>query len=152
MPEAKLIRNELVLRDMTLSPEARSTKKSLIRWFALASGLIAPNESRHGVLPVLEALFHFQLAKGSGADTAEICEYIKKAMKQEADEKSVRYHLLRLRRTGFVERLKGKYGFVPSHFSDQGDLASSFENAGKERFESALVKIKEALSQLAKMY
>ena len=63
IPESKLIRTELTLRELALSEETKLTRKALIRWMALALGLMAPNESRKLRLDVLEALFYFHWAR-----------------------------------------------------------------------------------------
>ena len=40
LPEAGLVRKTITLREMDLPPEVKLTKKSLLRWFALSTGLI----------------------------------------------------------------------------------------------------------------
>ncbi|HIH21332.1 MAG TPA: hypothetical protein HA222_01560, partial [Candidatus Diapherotrites archaeon] len=40
-PEAELVRRVFVVREMDLPPQVLLTKRSLLRWFALASGMIS---------------------------------------------------------------------------------------------------------------
>jgi len=63
LPEAELIRNTYIIREMDIPPQVKLTKRSLLRWLALSLGLISENESRSTVLDVLDALFYFQFAK-----------------------------------------------------------------------------------------
>jgi len=153
IPEAALIQNEFIIRDMQLSKEVRMTKKSLIRWLALSMGLISPNESRRMMLAILEALFFFQFSEEKDPDIHEITTYIKNELKQEkANEKAIRYHLSQLRKAEILDRVKGKYRFSISPLSEKGDLASAFEYNYKNRADVAFAKIQEALKILKKMH
>ncbi|MEM3555534.1 MAG: hypothetical protein QXF56_02355 [Candidatus Micrarchaeia archaeon] len=151
IPEASLIESELVIRNMQLTREVRMTKKSLIRWIALALGLIYPNETRTTMLDLLEALFYFQLSEGKEPDVHELAEYIKEHGK-EVSEKTVFYHLLQLKKIGLVKRSKGKYFFPQSPDSEKGDVASSVEHVYKNKTDDSIARIKEALVTLKKMY
>lgn len=151
LPEAELIRSELTLRELGLPSEVRMTKKSLIRWLALAAGFISPNESRRTMLELLEALFYFQFSRGLDPDIHEITERIN-ASGGKTNEKALRYHLLQLRRAGFLERSRGKYRFALAPNAEKGDVMSSFEYNCRARSELVISKIKEALKILKGMH
>ena len=46
IPEAELIRKEVILRKMDFPSNISLTKNSLLRWCALSTGFISPKESR----------------------------------------------------------------------------------------------------------
>jgi DNA-binding transcriptional ArsR family regulator len=153
IPEAALIERELVIRDMQLTKEVRMTKKSLVRWLALALGLISPNESRKSVIDLLEALFYFQFSENKDPDAHELAEYMRKNHEEAAvSEKTVLYHLLQLKNAGLVKREKGRYFFTVSPYSEKGDVAGAIEYNYKSRYDAAFLKIQEALNSLRKMH
>jgi len=150
LPEAKLIRGELVLRDMMLTSEVRMTRRSLVRWLALALGMISPNESRVAVLDILDALFYFQF-RGDEPTVPEILERIRKGGGK-VGEKALRYHLWQLRKDGWLERSKGKYRFFVPPLADRNDVGASIEAVARSRSELAMAKVKEALKSLRHSY
>jgi DNA-binding transcriptional ArsR family regulator len=153
IPEAALIEREFVIRDMQLTKEVRMTKKSLIRWLALALGLISQNESRKTILDLLEALFYFQFSENKDPDAHEIADYMRQNHEEAiVSEKTILYHLLQLKNAGLIRREKGKYSFSVSPYSEKGDVASSIEYNYKGRSDAAFLKIQEALRSLRKMY
>lgn len=153
IPEAALIEREFVIRDMQLTKEVRMTKKSLIRWLALALGLISPNESRKAILDLLEALLYFQFSENKDPDVHELAGYIQENHEGAAvSEKTILYHLLQLKNAGLVRREKSRYSFSVSPYSEKGDVAGSIEYNYKSRSDAAFLKIQEALNSLRKMY
>lgn len=152
IPEAALIEREFVLRDMQLTREVKMTKKSLVRWLALALGLISPNESRKTILDLLEALFYFQFSENKDPDVHELAEHMHKNNESEVSEKTILYHLLQLKNAGLVRREKGRYSFSVSPYSEKGDVASSIEYNYKSRSDAAFLKVQDALNSLRKMY
>ena len=151
IPEARLIQGEAVVRDLQLSQSVKMTRKSLVRWIALASGLISPNESRKTLIDLLEVLFKFQLEENKDPDIHGIMEEMKK-LNEEHNEKAVRYHLFQLKKKGFLSRTKGKYSFAIAPYSEKGDVAASFEHAFRQKSDVAMAKLKEALGILKKMH
>ncbi|MEM3399783.1 MAG: hypothetical protein QXP42_03040 [Candidatus Micrarchaeia archaeon] len=151
MPEAELIRKEILLRDMLLTKDVKLTRRSLIRWLAMSIGLISPGESRRTMIALLDALLYFQFTKKANPDVSSIIKYM-----QEKDgsvkEKTVRYHLLQLQRAGILEREKGHYRFSSSPFSEQGDLEAALEHNYRSSFETAFSKVREAIKLLKRMY
>ncbi len=108
IPESRLIRSELTLRDLALPDDVLMARKSLIRWIALSFGLIMPNESRRLLLDILEAIFEFH-AKGDAPTTKDIIARVAELTKEKQNEKAVYYHLLRLKNIGVLARKKGRY-------------------------------------------
>jgi DNA-binding transcriptional ArsR family regulator len=108
IPESRLIRSELTLRDMALPEEVLLARKSLIRWVALSLGLIMPNESRRLLLDILEALIEFH-EKEEAPTTKDIVARVAELTKEKQSEKAVYYHLLRLKNLGVLTRRKGRY-------------------------------------------
>ncbi|MGC8899128.1 MAG: hypothetical protein ACP5JC_01705 [Candidatus Micrarchaeia archaeon] len=142
LPEAKMIKGEMVLREMALSSDVKLTKKSLVRWLALSLGLISPRESRDSLLVVLEVMINAHFANEQ-LTTKEIIE--RAGSEKPLDEKTVYYHLQRLANSGLVSRDKGVY-----YFGDgvEKDLGKIIKNVYSQKFESAFRNIDEALESL----
>lgn len=141
LPEGKLIKSELVLRDMGLPDDVKLTKKSLVRWIALSLGLISPNESRTISLDVLETLINFHIRKAQPS-TKDIIEELGK-MGVQADEKSVYYHLLKMKEAGLIDRRDGKYFFGGG---EEGRLSQIIRKTYQEKFDRSFKSVEEALN------
>ncbi len=152
MPESQLIEGELILRDMQLSRDVRLTKASLTRWLALAMGLISPNESRTTMLDLFDALITLQFEKRADPDMREIMEEMDDGGKEKATEKAVRYHLLRLKNLGLIDRRKGRYFFTVSPLSEKYDLPATIDYALKRRSDTAISKMKDAARELQESF
>lgn len=149
MPEAKLIRSEIIIRDMQLTDDVKMTRNSLVRWLALATGFISPNESRRGAIALLDAMLGFSF-EGKEPDVHELLERIEENG-HKLNEKALRYHLLVLRKKGLLERNKGKYRFAVPPSASDNEVATSFEHAYKKKSEESFARIKEALVLLKRM-
>jgi predicted transcriptional regulator len=152
IPESEYIEETFTVRDMRLPTDVTLTRRSLIRWIALSLGLINPNESRKSLLFLIEILFENQLKNRTGISVEEIMEKVQKNKEIEKafSEKTVRYHLLRLEKKGFVKRKNIYYSLCVSDFSDD-----SIENVIEEyitRQNKAMDKIKIALNKLKGLY
>lgn len=153
IPEAELILSETTLRDLQLTREVKLAKKSLVRWLALACGLISPRESRRTLIDLLEALIELQVKGEIDPEVPEIIEKMAEIdEKYREKEKAIRYHLLQLQKIGLLERSKGKYRFSVAPFAEKKDVAASFEHVFKRKIEVSLAKIREALRQLEHLY
>ncbi len=150
-PEAELVRTTFTLRVMDLPPSVFLTKRSLLRWFALAFGLLSEQESRSTILDVLEALFHFQCAKKSEPTSADLQAHIKSKGKKVSD-KLLLYHLKRLQDVGLLERKKGKYSFCADPYADKSDLAAGFKAGVGMQVNKSLQDVQTVLSKLAENY
>ncbi len=121
--ESELIEKEITLRNMRLTGEVLETRRSSIRWLALSLGVLNPGESRLSALAVLDALVHFQFVKNVDPDVKAITEYIN-ANWEEINEKTLRYHLLRMKKMGLVENEQGKFYFTRPSIGDRFDAAT----------------------------
>ncbi len=135
LPEARLIKKEVVFRILYPDEEVRLSKKSAIRFIALSLGLISPNESRRGFLDVFELIFERHL-KGEGITAGEI------ARELSLDDKTVYYHLKKLFKAGLLTKKENNY-FL-------GDLfEKNFVRVVKRLYEKDL---EEMISSLEKVY
>ena len=121
--ESELIEKEITLRNMRLTDEVLETRRSSIRWLALSLGILNPGESRLSSLAVLDALIHFQFVKNTDPDVKFMIEYIN-ANWEEINEKTLRYHLLRMKKMGLVENKQGKFYFTKPSVGDRFDAAA----------------------------
>lgn len=143
LPEGKLIKNKLVLREMWLPDDVKLTKKSLVRWIALSLGLISPNESRTILLDVLGVMINFHLKKIQPTMKEIIGKFISMGIK--ADGKSIYYHILKMKETGFIERKNGKYFFGEG---EEIKLSQIIKKLYQEKFDKSFKNIDEALDTL----
>ncbi len=121
--ESELIEKEITLRKMRLTDEVLETRRSSIRWLALSLGVLNPGESRLSSLAVLDALVHFQFVKKEDPDVRAMIGYID-ANWEKINEKTLRYHLLRMKRMGLVEGGQGRFFFVRPSVGDRFDAAT----------------------------
>ncbi|MEM4348419.1 MAG: hypothetical protein QXN37_02515 [Candidatus Anstonellaceae archaeon] len=155
IPESRLIRGECLVRDLQLSEEVKLTRRGLIRYLALSLGLIYPNESRTGLLEVLEALlfFHYQKREThTDPDIHQIIEKIAQIKKSNPNPKAVHYHLLQLKKLGIIEQKKRRYRFVLSPMQENDDLAEGLAYVFRQRFEASFEKIRKVLSLIEKSF
>lgn len=145
IPEAELIKREIVVRNMALTEEVRITRKSLVRWVALSLGLISPNETRTIAIDVLDVLLH-EFAQGKKPTTKEIYEKVQKKRKDPVSEKTVYYHLQRIAGMGLIQREKGQY-FISK---EKERLKESVRKVYMHEFDEAFEKIGKALDSLEK--
>ena len=108
LPEARLIKSESTLRELSLSDETLMTRKAMVRWLALSFGLIHPNETRLLLLDVFDAALEFHI-KNKNPTTKEIITRLEENTKTKQNPKAVYYHLQRLLTCGILSRKKGMY-------------------------------------------
>ncbi|MEM3841384.1 MAG: hypothetical protein QXN59_01670 [Candidatus Micrarchaeaceae archaeon] len=111
MNESKLIEKEMTLRRLKVSKEVLETRRSMVRWLALSLGIINPGESRIQALYVLDAMLDFQFRRKQDPTVKELSEYIDLNWGH-INEKTLRYHLLKLKNIGLAGNSKGRY-FIP---------------------------------------
>ncbi len=148
IPEAKLIKSEMVIRELALPDDVLLARKSIVRWLALSLGLIMPNESRTLLLDIFDILIEFHL-KGDEPTTKEIIERLGELNGQEQNPKAVYYHLQRLTNMGVLERKKGKYYFGDGNGERLSDV---FKNFYKNKTDSTFFNIEKALKRLESSY
>jgi len=108
IPESRLIKSEITIREMALPEDVLLARKSLIRWIALSLGMILPNESRTLILDIIDALFEFHV-KNERPTTKDIIARLEQKTKKKQNPKAIYYHLQRLKDTGVISRKKGRY-------------------------------------------
>ena len=148
--EQDLIEKEMTIRALRLPPEARLTKKSLLRWTALSLGLITPGESRDTIISILDALFFYQI-KGRRPTTRDIKSYIDENY-SETTEKTIRYQLGKLRETGFIEKNENTYSFVRAPDAPDTDLKAGIFLAMDKHYGSTKGRLQEAITSLVSQY
>ncbi len=153
LPEAALIRQEHIVRDMQLFSEVKLTRRGLIRYLALSLGLISPNESRTLMLDILEALFGAHFA-GEEPTIHQIMDRINalRPHGEPAQVKAVRYHLHQLKEKGILSRKGGKYKFVLPPLAENTDLGEALEYLYLTNAKTAFEKVKKAVQTLEHMY
>ncbi len=148
LPEARLIRSEFTIRDLSLPEEVMLARKSLIRWIALSLGLISHNESRKLLLDVLEVIILFHIEK-EAPTTTRIVERLIKLREKKPHIKSVYYHLLKLKENGILVRKKGRYYLWGE---DWRPLKDVFKDLYLQKSEDIFKNIQQALRKLESSY
>ena len=146
--ESKLIERELTLRNLRMTKEVVETRRSLVRWLALSLGVISPGESRLTAVSVLDAILYFQFADKKDPTVEELSGYITSSWGA-INEKTLRYHLLQLKKASIVENSKGKYFLLAPEAGERYDASlwvtnylDSQVNPIKEKIISALKELK----------
>ncbi len=157
-PEGKLVRKEWTIRLMNLPPEILSRKRQLLRWVAIALGLITPGDERAGIIDVLDALFHYSYSKDVEPTAEDILLYVNMRRKERGEKpvvlEAVRYHLRRLEGVGIVEKTKGRggtYRFTRALQSSGSDPAAFVDHIFDQLAASRDV-VKKAVVSLTSLY
>ncbi len=151
-PESSLIRKTFTIRSMDFPPSVKLTKRSMIRWFALAFGLISEKESRTTVFDVLDALFYLNLATKTSPSVQNIQAHIKKKHLKNISEKLLRYHLNRMKETNLLIKKNQAYLFNPAPFAEREDLKASFNHYISKELNQTLVNLEDVFGQLSSSY
>lgn len=153
IPEAELIRNEFIVREIDFPETVSLTKKSLLRWCCLSLGLISKNESRDKAFAIFDLLFEFLYSKKENPTTLEIKSELEKKYKIETSEKLIRYHLNRLIELKILFRKNNKYFINPSPNSEKRkSLAESYKAWVQKQIEKELDNTAKALEKLQQKY
>jgi hypothetical protein len=152
LPEAELVRRTFILKEVDLPPQVRMTKRSLLRWFALSSGLLSEQESRQTILDVLDGLLYYQLSRQTFPTTIELQQYIEQKTSQKISDKLLRYHLKRLLDSNFLVREKQRYKFNPAPNAEPNDISASFNYWIGKGVQRSTQVIEGALQDLQKTY
>ena len=146
--ESNLIENELTLRDLRITKEVTETRRSIVRWLALSLGIISPGESRLTAISVFDAMLYFQFSERKDPSVEELTEYINRTWAP-VNEKTLRYHLLQLKKTNILNNSKGKYFLVAQHMGDRydadlwiGNYLDSQVNPIKDKLKIAIKELK----------
>ncbi|MDE1810443.1 MAG: hypothetical protein KGH66_00140 [Candidatus Micrarchaeota archaeon] len=126
--EANLIEQELTLRNLRVTKEVVETRRSIVRWLALTLGVISPGESRLTAISVLDSVFYFQFGQRKDPTVEEMSGYINQSWGGEINEKTLRYHLLQLKKANIVDNAKGKYFLTSPQMGDRYDADAWITN------------------------
>ncbi len=118
--ESKLIEKEITLRLLRLTKENLETRRSIIRWLALSLGIVNPKESRLSALSVLDSILYFQISQKKDPSVVELMNYINKTWGQ-INEKTLRYHLLQLKKMNIIKNSKSKYFLIKNDEINKND-------------------------------
>jgi hypothetical protein len=147
LSEAELIERELTIRNLRLSKEVLDTRRSAVRWLALSLGIINPGESRLSSLSVLDALIYFQFMRKQDPTVKDMISYIDTNW-EEINEKTLRYHLLRMKKMGFVENEQGKFYFAHPTVGDRFDAYNWSMNIFESFYKEIAGKVGEAVKDM----
>jgi len=125
--EANLIEQELTLRNLRITKEVVETRRSIVRWLALTLGVISPGESRLTAISVLDSVFYFQFGQRKDPSVEEMSTYINETW-SEINEKTLRYHLLQLKKANIVDNAKGRYFLTAPQMGDRYDADAWVSN------------------------
>jgi hypothetical protein len=157
-PEGKLIRKEFLIRKMDLPPEMLNRRRQLLRWVAIALGLISPGDERSGILDVLDALFYYTYSKEIAPTPQEILVFVNKRRSERGEKpvvlEAVRYHLRRLEAYGIIEKTKSRgasYVFTRDVESSLSDPSSFVDHIFSEMAQTKNL-IKRAVGALVSLY
>ncbi len=92
----------------------------MVRWLALSLGIISPGESRLAAVSVFDAMLHFQFGERRDATIPELMGYIEESWGG-INEKTLRYHLLQLKKMNIAENSKGRYSLASPGIGDRHD-------------------------------
>ena len=145
--ESKLIEAELTLRDLRITKDVLETRRSMVRWLALALGIISPGEARLSAVSVLDAILYFQFQEKKDPSVDELSDYINKRWSP-INEKTLRYHLLQLKKAGIADNSKGKYFLTRNEGTDSSDIAMWVNSYIDSRIAPIKGKIAESMKEL----
>ena len=145
--EAALIEREITVRDLRLTREVLETRRSIARWLALSLGVINPGESRQSAVAVLDALVYYCFIMAKEPTVQELSDYINSAW-EPINEKTLRYHLLRLKKMGMVENSKGAFYFKRFGTVDNLDPHAWSLGMLESQYKSISEKVGEAIKEL----
>jgi hypothetical protein len=151
-PESHLVQKSFIVKRMDLPPEVKLTRRSLLRWFALSTGLISERESRSTILDVLDALFLLLLQEKKTPTTLELQAFIKEKNGKDVSEKLLLYHLKRLIELQLIVRKRKKYAFNPVPNADTTDLMASFDYWFSRQLQESVQDISSAARLLSDAY
>src|SRR5271157_2542012 len=147
LSESGLIEKEVTLRNLRLTKEVLETRRSIVRWLALSLGVLNPGESRLGAVSVLDALVHYRFVEKTAPDVGQLMVYIGKNW-EEINEKTLRYHLLRMKRMGLVENSQGKFYLKPPSTGDGSDAYTWAMGLYEKDYREIAEKIGDAIKEL----
>ncbi len=135
-----IIEETFVVRKMKMPTDVQLSKKSLVRWLALALGIANPNDKRDTAVKILDSVLFINFSKNMLARPRDI------SVKTGIDEKLVDYHLRKMLDKGILERKRGGYVFL----SDQYGTPSL--SVFKANIDESLRRASQAVLEIKRMY
>ncbi len=151
-PESHLVQKSFIVKRMDLPPEVKLTRRSLLRWFALSTGLISERESRSTILDVLDGLFFMLMAEKKNPTTLELQAFILEKHGKTVSEKLLLYHMKRLIDLQLIARKRKKYYLNPAPNTDTTDLVASFDYWFSKQLHESVTEIASAARLLSDSY
>lgn len=145
--ESKFIEGEVTFRNLRFSGEAGETRRSMVRWLALSLGVINPGESRQTAVSVLDAMLYFQFTERKDPTVEELSGYIGKNWSP-INEKTLRYHLGRMKKMGLVDNSQGRFSLKPPNVGDRYDAENWASGLYDKDYKEIATKIGEAVREL----
>ncbi len=145
--ESELIERELTIRSLRLTKEVLETRRSIVRWLALSLGIINPGESRLGAIAVLDSLVYFQFVRRVDPSVKDLAEYITQNWGG-INEKTLRYHLLQMKKTGYLENSQGTFYFKPVSVGDRYDPKAWIYGIFESQYKDIADRIGDAIKEL----
>ena len=145
--EAELIERENIIRSLRIDKEVLDTKRAIARWLALSLGIINPGESRQSAVAVLDALVYFQFIKHIDPSVSELSQYISSNW-EAMNEKTLRYHLLRMKKMGLIENSQSKFYFKPPKQGDRYDPYAWFVGVFESTYKEVGEKVAQVINEL----
>jgi hypothetical protein len=143
--ESGLIEREICIRNLSMTEEVIETRRASIRWLALALGIINPGESRLGALAVFDSVLYFHFKEKSKPNVKQLSDYITEKWGK-MNEKTLRYHLLQLKKIGIVKHSKGEYSMIEPTNGDKYDEGAWVDSY----FEREIKPIQDKISSMLK--
>ena len=100
-----------------------------------------------GSLAVLDSMIYFQFLKKQDPTVKEMSEYISKNWKP-INEKTLRYHLLRMKKMGFLENGEGKFSFKHPATGDRFDAHNWSSSVFDSFYKEVSAKIGEVVKEI----
>ena len=100
-----------------------------------------------GSLAVLDSMIYFQFLKKQDPTVKEMSEYISKNWKP-INEKTLRYHLLRMKKMGFLENGEGKFSFKHPAAGDRFDAYNWSSSVFDSFYKEVSAKIGEVVKEM----
>ncbi len=140
-----LIEREICIRNLSMTGEVMETRRASVRWLALALGVINPGESRLGALAVFDSVLYFHFKEKNAVNVKQLSDYIAERW-GEMNEKTLRYHLLQLKKMGIVKHSKGEYSMIEPTNGNKYDEAAWVESY----FDREIRPIQDKISSILK--
>ncbi|MGC8676181.1 MAG: hypothetical protein ACP5T3_01535 [Candidatus Micrarchaeia archaeon] len=144
--EAALIEKEVTARLLRIDPSVLETRRAMARWLTLALGIINPGETRQSAVAVLDGLLYYQFVKQADPNAEDLMRYVS-ANWEQMNEKTLRYHLLRLKKMGLVENTQGRFYFRKPRSGDRFNPENVFGDMFESNYKEMTARLAEVIKE-----